>query len=62
MSRRNKKVKQPVDVQVANLEKRLKEQKKLYELAQAMLMNEIIRFIDAKEYVHLRQFCDTYRR
>lgn len=42
------------------LEKQFKEQKQLYETAQYMLMEQVIKFVDDKEYMKLKQFCYNY--
>jgi hypothetical protein len=48
------------DVELRKLQKKFAEQKHLYEVAQGMLMRIVIRYIDDKEWVNLKQFCQTY--
>lgn len=43
-----------------NVRLKLTEQKNIYETAQYMLMREVIKYIDEKDYFHLKEFCETY--
>jgi hypothetical protein len=40
----------------------LKEEIKLKQTAQYMLMSQVLRFVDDKQYIQLKQFCETYNR
>jgi hypothetical protein len=51
-----------VDVRIKKLTVQLEEHKKLTDLAQKMLMIQVLRFISEQEYVKLKQFCETYAR
>lgn len=58
MSRRNKKI--PIDKQVQKLQAELKEHHKLTGMAQRMLMEQVLRFLEDGKHEQLKQFCRTY--
>jgi hypothetical protein len=51
-----------VDIRIKKLTVQLEEHKKLTDLAQKLLMIQVLRFISDQEYVKLKQFCETYAR
>ena len=54
--------KKTLESQLNKLQADFKQQAKNYETAQYMLMEQIIKFVNDKDYIHLKQFCENYKR
>jgi hypothetical protein len=54
--------KQMNDREFRKLQKKFNEQKSLYENAQVILMQNVLKFIERKDWIHLKQFCENYAK